>query len=368
MSESSQYCIKLYPTGTLGRVFIDIAIDFIVHGIGGCEKRGDKLCITSRLAFKDSLVALLEVFGKGVPRIAYPLTGRDKGSLNKLSAGHFEAANPLSLVNYVVKIVDEGGLSLLDNIGAAPSIMRIEFYEYARPGIIVKFTSKQKEHMYKRANLLSIALSILGSYITFVAAEDNTNKYYVPAIISSINEFIEVKNMLKKIHDKKRPIQSYMVARKILEIKTLSGSDVLGDMIYVARGKNRHTLTRWEKISSEGMYRLLAYLDKNVLNIFDKIVYSMLDNEDVEKTFYTVVDSFYKYSIGVGDALYDTVREIQRIIENMRDSISKNKKDSIWYKAYIQLTKHGIKDPINSLEYLSKTLPLLVEVEFYETT
>ncbi len=339
------FCIQLYPPGTLGRLFIDLALKAIMDlAKASVEYREeeDKLCILDPVSLAGAIETIATEASKDIRGNPFPQVGHDKGIFRRIIVKDYgdEGKTPTTLLKYIADILRAGGYNRLAEEATAPSLMRIEFYEYGRPGFITRITGKHKEYMHKKANVLSIGLAVLGAYISYTALGRDGNLYavfFIPyyglyTTSFDIEGVKEIKRRVSMIYDAPASIQSYVAARIAREYSLPGG--VIGETIYITLGRNKLTLYRREKISGSGWIELISMLLKeypeDTVRTLDKIVSAILSyltrrgkqrSDELEKgvkPLIKLIEYIHRYSLCDEESRYmaiRTAREIADILE-----------------------------------------------------
>lgn len=383
-------CLELYPYGTLGRIFIDTALQNIKKMY--FERKDDTLCITEPEGFSEELEGIIKDFIKDqkMLRKGFHLTGNDKASLIKDLRGFIDKDDPSSILRYAINSLKKGGYDNLKRTITAPAIIRIEFYEYSRPGYITKISQKYKEHPYKKMNILSLALSIAGAYIGFVTrGKDNIAAYFIPEyriekqILDEIKEEIKITLEITQ-HHPTPVIFSYAIAKylvKLLEEKQIF-LDTLGNLILINVKGNKPTLIRIEPLTGEGIEKILLYLSRQSRQLLDEIIRILIRYFDlkaknrelgylknVANPLYTIILDLYRIARQSSEAVYDCIRNALLIRDNIVEDIKKHKKEHgivyPWYKLYTEL-KETIENPIRAInEFIHEISRIAEELEVF---
>ncbi len=364
----SSNCFNLYPPGTLGRILVDLALMYIKYiDPGSFHLENSSICIDDPGLFKDSIVDLINMFKselQGRPSV-FPTTGNDRGVIKKALLNRFDPSDPSTIIDFIIDILRTGNPSRLGKTLTTPSILRLEYYEYSRPGYSTRIKQEHKNYPHKEINLISLALAVLGAYISYISTNvignERINTYIIPSRLIPLNELIEAKKTFSRIIDAPHYVKAYVFSRTMLKLGLLPG-EILGDIIKINLGKNRYSLVGIEKISDEGLISILQLLsNKHSLWILDTISRIVVENygkrrgtriiENYVKILGQLLHYLYNYAICITDAKYQLLRLITTIINGIEEGGA-----DYWKSLRNKLINLGVKDPVNALSILSKDL------------
>lgn len=336
-------CFKLYPPGTLGRLFINVSI----KAIKTLDPSGSFIDFTDNyVCIKDHREAASIIKGiyeqtRTADYNVFPTVPNDQKPLSRITTNEYNRTNPGSIIEYGIGILEKGGVNRLETTDTAPAVMRIEFYEYPRPGymgIIKQKLSKHPYNPYKSTNLISLVLAVLGAYISYVTyiGENQSITYLLLREFNSIQEYL----ITKKIVAKQLSIQQPRITTPLLTLRLalyLMRNNVLfdssvGELLRLMKGRNRLNPVSREIIDTAGWIKVLRALSDRDVSILEKLVdtvidaYSTVKNKKKrvaeESSLHPLIELFYylfQYAQCVEDAKYHALRLIKMIEDNISD-------------------------------------------------
>ncbi len=372
---SGHLCIELYPPGTLGRIFIDLSLNYMDKSL--YELRDNTICINDPVLFAQEIEGILQQFYVRRVKCFY-FTGNDNTSVGKVLGSFYSKDDPTTIIRFVIESLKNGGYNNLAKKLTAPALARIEFFEYSKPGYIARISDKHKDHPYKHMNVMSLALAVLGGYIGYVTQSGKGFMVYL--IPLRYIESVLLKEIKKKIADYYNSppnILAYIVANYMAELGVISGSP-LGFLITIDKSGKRPTLVRSELLASEGLENIISNLSKTSREIINaildllRIYYDELPRARKSATFQTVaefvaplitiVSDIYRASRGSGEALYDCIRTIVLVRDSIINSLEKGGKNTPWRRLYFML-KDRVDHPLGALSILIRDLSNIIKLE-----
>lgn len=370
-----QQCYTLYPSGTLGRVFIDVALEFITSLQPlSLQYSLDTLCINNTSLLTSAINTVIQQLW-GRRGVSFPLTGNDAKSIKKRVL-NFDEKDSVTIVDYILDLINKGGFNRLRETLTAPSIMRIEFYEYAKTGYTQYW--KTTTHPYREASVLDLGLSVLGSLITCTAEvriKDDIRYYYFIPLIKPINLMLvkDLKNIIGN------SISIYINQSKSLDIiNTLKIASVLsknlktdinvGELVVIKKLGKRYSLISRELINTSGWIWLFNKIDPKSIGKINLIV-DIIDH--IMKTtgykslspLYEVLDELYRYVLCDESALYRAIRTLNIVIDALKRVEEKKEASEEWMNIYNYLRDvRKIRDPLELLNSLIRDLSSLAEI------
>ncbi len=369
------FCIELYPPGTLGRVFIDYALEAITRHSGAgvdVDPVLNKLCIHDPILFSEKIESVYDTVKTSVTLgNPFPTTLNDNRALSsQRKAGilynYYKPGRPETIIECILDLLRHTKLQRLGDTMTTPSIMRLEFYEYSSPGYIS--SRLPKDHAYKKTNILSLGLAVLGSYILYTTRvkqeRDIYNIYYLPLKDMELGDISRVKReVVSKIYsvstDIQSSIQAYLTARYIVKYGELLRTSTIGSIAYVRVSGNRYVLYRVERLYTAKWINLLEDLeaiDHESRVLLDTIVDTIIDAYNRAKQSKTrdgiieaikplvlVIEDLHRYCNGATESLYTAIRTLYTIADNIKESREKKRMDSPWIRLDNLLRSKGMK-------------------------
>jgi len=353
---------RLYPHGTLGRILIDLAL-YTIDRLEGSIEFNDYLTIKSIQGFINALNTIYREIVAETKGNPFPTTGNDNKVLSRKIHG-FIKGNPYTIVDYVLQVLTKGGYKLLEERIVAPSIMRVEFYEYSKKGYVSY--GEFKEHPYRRASLLDIALAVVGSYIAISARLENRLYYLIPhpdyidlAVIERLKEVLRdtIANYLAK---GKEPdiIATYKLVREIKKLNVIT-RPIIGELLVIEKSRNRFVMNSIYKLVSSNWDNLLSKLDDRTARMLDTLVYvtdDIIRRRGRAPISYNVLSHLYKYTVGSDESLYLAVRELIIIADNMRRAEEGCRIGEEWSVLFSSFKKYGVEAPSKLASILASRL------------
>lgn len=358
---------RLYPHGTLGRVFIDLALH-VIDRLGGAIEFNDTLVIKSVQKFIDALDSVYKEIIAGAKINPFPTRGLSKKIQSIVKGG------PASIVDFVIKALMKGGYNLLEERGTSPLIMRVEFYEYSKRGYVSY--GGFKDHPYREATVLDIALAVVGSYIAVSSRLENRIYYLLPhphyIDISTIKKLKDVlRDAIANYLSKGRELDivaTYKLTREISRLGMIV-NPVIGDLLVVEESGKRYTVSGVYKLVSSNWEILLEKLDEKTISMLDTLVGVTDDiarrGERIPVT-YNVLAHLYRYAIGSDESLYYAVRELLLIAENMKRVEEGHRVGEEWSLLFSSFRKQGVKTPSRLATALANRLSELARLSSRE--
>ncbi len=365
---SDENCFELYPPGTIGRLFIDVSIkalktldpyrafiEFTDNYV--CIKDCREVANRIRGIYEQTRIAGYNVF---------PTVPNDRKSLSRITTNRYDPTNPGSIIEYGLELLEMGGVNRLGTTDTAPAIMRIEFYEYPRPGYMGVIKQKLSKHPFKQTNLISLVLAVLGAYISYIGftREDQSVTYLFLREFSSIQEYLLLKKAIARQSSIQQPkLTTPLLTMKIAMLlmkKGIHDDCAVGEMVRLTKGKNRLNLVSREIIATAGWVRVLRTLSKEDLSILEKLVDTVIETysaknrkESLEETIRSITELFYylfQYAQCLEDAKYYALRLIKLIEDNIMDP-----KHREWYRVKEIILK-ATSQPEKFLQRLRKNI------------
>ncbi len=372
---SGHLCIELYPPGTLGRIFIDLSLNYMDKSL--YKLRDNTICINDPVLFAQEMEGLLEQFYVKREKCFY-LTGNDNKKIVEVLGSFYSKDDLATIIRFVTKSLINGGYSNVAKKTTAPAMARIEFFEHSKPGYIARISDKHKEHPYKRMNVLSLALTILGGCIAYVTQSGKKFMvYFVPLYYIEPILIKKIKGKIAEYYNSPPSILAYIAVKYVAELGVISGSP-LGFLITIDRSGNRPILVRSEPLASEGLEKIIPNLSKTSREIIDaildllKIYYDELPKKRKTAKFkriaefvaplITIVLDIYRASRGSGEALYDCIRTIALVRDSIISSLEKGGKNTPWRRLYFML-KDKVDQPLGALSILIRDLSNIIKLE-----
>lgn len=367
---STQKCFTLYPYGTLGRVFINIALEFIstLEPLS-IEYSFDTVCIKN----EQSLIkAINSIKGLEEPKTGFfPLTGNDARSLSS-RLWNFDPRNLLSILDYIASLIKAHGYNVLETKITAPLIMRVELYEYTKEGYAQH--RKTTQHPYRDVTVLNLGLAVIGSLITHVATirvDDDVRYYYFIPLLKNIN--LDTIYRLKSIIDGSLRIYinqgkalgavtTFKVALSIFKTGLLNKDTTIGELITISTIGKRFSLLGRELLDTCGWIWLFSRLGRGSIKTLESIV-SVID-ATMRKTqykslspMYGVIDELFRYVQCEESALYRAVRLLNIAVDVLKRAEKSKKISEEWEIVYKQLSVLELDLLVRDLGSLAEETP-----------
>lgn len=372
----SQHCFTLFPSGTLGRVFIDVALEIIstIQPVS-INYRFDTVCINSDKLLIDAVASIIEKTKARQPSF-FPLTGNDANSLKKRLL-KFDQRNPISIIEYVVDLIKGGGYNRLKETITAPLIMRVEFYEYAKEGYAQY--RKATTHPYRETTVLDLGLAVIGSLVTHTATVrmngDFRYYYFIPLLK---NMRLEDLNDLKNIIDGTLRIfinqgktlgavTTYKVASGVFKTGLTNIDSIIGELLIISSIGRRYSLLSRELLGTCGWIWLFNRLRKESSETLDLII-NVIDTTMKRTRYkslsplYSVVDELFRYIQCDESALYRAVRLLNTAIDTLKKAMETRTISDEWEIVYKNISISRINYLIEDLGSLAEETPCLERV------
>ncbi len=359
----SQPTYRLYPPGTLGRVFIDLALTAINSIKSGTVTFNDYLVINSVSGFIDAVETIRASIISNTKINPFPTTRNDNTAISNKIPG-FNKVRPDTAIDYTLQVLRKGGYNLLAEQITAPSLMRLEFYEYSKRGYASY--GGFKEHPYRRASLMDFMLAVTGSYLAVSARLENKLYYLIPApYYIDLNTISSLKNTLRETINnylsKGKELDAIALYKLVREIRRL-GKDtqpVIGDLLIVEVTGNRYVFGGLYKLTVSAWTLLLDKLDNKTLSKLDTIVEAtdkLSRGKDKVPPTYNVIAHLYRYVNGFEEALYHAIRELGNIAENLERTEKGLSAGDEWVRLYNAFKSLGVTSPSKLLNVLASEL------------
>lgn len=369
---------ELFPQGTLGRIFINTALNVINRLRPGVIEYNDYLIIKYVDEFIDAIKTIRKDIVEESRGNPFPRTGNDNRIISR-KIMRFNRADPSSAINYLLTLLEKKNYEQLKETITAPSIMRIEFYEFSKKG----YTSYggYREHPYRKASIMDLALAILGSYIMYTVKLENKILYYfIPhrdymdlKMINSLkNELRNAINNYAARGGELEIISSYKLVRRVMRENTII-NPIIGDIVTIIISGNRFLFGGLHEITTSEWSFILERISSETaekLDILVRVTDILSMREKKMPITYNVIRYLYKYAMGSDDSLYYVIRELGNIAENLQRIAEGKSSGEEWRRIYRVFREIGIKEPHVLLRILASELSRLAvektDIKVYE--
>ncbi len=354
--------VTLYPEGSLGREFIELALHYIREGY---RREGDVLVIDEVDVFAERLRSYAETLRKNKVPVnkAAPLTANDKMysiGLLREALGLSEDADILSIITRFAEIMREKGCDkeLFEKRYNAPQLFKLNYFKDASLGLFIGRDNKAYPH--REINTFSYILGFLGALLAYLTYAQYLYYLLHPSGMVMSSDVVELHSLGKGIYrllQAKAP--SSVISARVAAAAAMRGlSDTVVGRLVMIQGGKRFTLMSCEELSTHGLVALFRRADiaGDIARMIDAV--RTFDKSGYPSLVVRVCEGLLLYASTCGrDVLYSIVALLKRVANTMA-SAEHGLPDYLRDTA-VSLRRVGVEDAAAFLEKLSSRIALL---------